>query len=112
VLIGFVPDDIRRNVNVYRRFLSDHELPLFKPRFRISDDGVLRLLPCPLAEALRARRIRCLDAAAAFPPGPGAGPADWFAAGGHYSPKGNGLVAVWLAGELRKWMPATGPPGQ
>jgi hypothetical protein len=112
VLIGFVPDDIRRNVNVYRRFLSDHELPLFKPRFRMSDDGVLRLLPCPLAEALRARRIRCLDAAAAFPAGPGAVPADWFAAGGHYSPEGNGLVAVWLAGELRKWMPATGPPGQ
>ncbi len=48
VLIGWVPDDIRRNVNVYRRFLSDRELALFKPRFRLDPGGQPILLPNPV----------------------------------------------------------------
>ena len=68
VLIGFVPDDIRRNVNVYRRFLSDHELPLFKPRFESSDGEDLRLLPNPLKDVNEYRRF-LEDPAAVLPYG-------------------------------------------
>ena len=49
VLIGFTPDDLRRVVNVYRRFVSTQEWPLTKPRFVLQDDGALVLIPNPLA---------------------------------------------------------------
>lgn len=48
VLICFTTDDMRRVVNVYRRFLSATELPLFKPRFELTGEDRLRLLPNPL----------------------------------------------------------------
>ena len=47
VLVGFVPDDLRRLVNVYRRFIDDREIPLFKPRFML-EGNTLKLLPNPL----------------------------------------------------------------
>jgi hypothetical protein len=48
VLICFTTDDLRRLVNVYRRFLSATELPLFKPRFELTSENQLRLLPSPI----------------------------------------------------------------
>jgi hypothetical protein len=45
VLIGFATDDMRRLVNVYRRFISNREFPLVKPRFRFDDRGALVLVP-------------------------------------------------------------------
>ena len=48
VILGFTTDDLRRLVNVYRRFLSSREIPLFKPRFAFDDHGGLRLLPTPV----------------------------------------------------------------
>jgi hypothetical protein len=47
VLIGLAPDNLRRAVNVYRRFLSDGP-PLTKPRFVFNADGRLDLRPNPL----------------------------------------------------------------
>jgi hypothetical protein len=46
--MGFVADDLRRVVNVYRRFTSTSELPLFKPRYLLSPSGELTLLPSPV----------------------------------------------------------------
>jgi hypothetical protein len=46
VVMGFTTDDLRRLVNVYRRFVSNRELPLVKPRFML-DRGDLVLLPNP-----------------------------------------------------------------
>ncbi len=57
VLIGFVPDDIRRTVNVYRRFISNRELPLFKPRYQLAEDGELHLLAAPVVGASGYERI-------------------------------------------------------
>src|ERR1041384_2373769 len=51
VIVGWVPDDLRRNVNVYRRFLSTDEQPLVKPRFVLSPTGALTLVPTPLSGA-------------------------------------------------------------
>jgi hypothetical protein len=48
VIIGFAPVDLGRTVNVYRRFVSNRELPLVKPRFVLSADGELVLLASPL----------------------------------------------------------------
>jgi hypothetical protein len=48
VLVGFAPVNMRRIVNVYRRFISTHEAPLVKPRFLLEPDGSLRLFPNPL----------------------------------------------------------------
>lgn len=48
VLIGFTTDDLSRTVNVYRRFRSSDEYPLFKPRFLLGDDGTLTLQPTPV----------------------------------------------------------------
>jgi len=48
VLIGFTPDDLGRVVNVYRRFRSNHEIPLVKPRYMLRENGELRLLPNPV----------------------------------------------------------------
>ena len=50
-LLGFAPDDLGRLVNVYRRFRSSDELPLFKPRFREGPDCSLELLPNPATSA-------------------------------------------------------------
>ena len=47
VIIGFVRDDLRRVVNVYRRFISNLELPLVKPRFALDGADSLVLLPNP-----------------------------------------------------------------
>jgi hypothetical protein len=46
VIMGFVSDDLRRVTNVYRRFISTQEVPLFKPRFVLRDSS-LTLLPNP-----------------------------------------------------------------
>jgi len=51
VIIGFTTDDLRRVVNVYRRFISNRELPLVKPRFTLDTLGRLVLLPEPLTHA-------------------------------------------------------------
>ena len=48
VIIGFATDDLRRVVNVYRRFISNREIPLAKPRFILDARGRLVLLPNPL----------------------------------------------------------------
>src|SRR2546422_86281 len=48
VIIGFATDDLRRVVNVYRRFISNREIPLVKPRFALDPRGVLVLRPNPL----------------------------------------------------------------
>lgn len=50
MLMGFVADDLRRLVNVYRRFISTSELPLFKPRYVLSPAGELVLLPTPVSD--------------------------------------------------------------
>lgn len=58
-LLGFAPDDLGRLVNVYRRFRSSDELPLFKPRFREASDGSLELLPNPAtSESFYERLLR------------------------------------------------------
>ncbi len=71
VLIGFAPVDLRRTENVYRRFISSHEVPLVKPRFALEPDGRLTLIPNPLprredwealaAEPSRARSLGAHD---------------------------------------------------
>lgn len=59
VVLGFVEVDYARNVNRFRRFLSVHELPLFKPRFLIAHgdtrETALELVPnaFPGAESMR-----------------------------------------------------------
>lgn len=57
VLIGFTPDDLRRIVNVYRRFISTLELPLAKPRFLLGPRQSLTLVPNPLAGPDAYRRL-------------------------------------------------------
>lgn len=47
VIMGFTTDDLRRVVNVYRRFISNRELPLVKPRFLVDSRGNLALIPNP-----------------------------------------------------------------
>ena len=47
VIIGFVRDDLRRVVNVYRRFISTRDFPLVKPRFTLDSHGDLVLQPNP-----------------------------------------------------------------
>ncbi len=49
VIIGFAPVNLRRVVNVYRRFISDREIPLVKPRFTISESR-LELIANPLLQ--------------------------------------------------------------
>lgn len=66
-LLGFSPDDLGRLVNVYRRFRSSREQPLFKPRFLEGPDGSLELLPNPAASvSFYERVLREPDAVAAF----------------------------------------------
>ena len=56
-LIGFHPDDLRRVTNRYRRFISTREWPLGKPRFLLSSDHELVLLPNPLAHRADYERL-------------------------------------------------------
>lgn len=57
VLIGFVPVNLRRIVNVYRRFVSINESAVtWKPRFILEDD-TLRLIPNPIADRDDLRRL-------------------------------------------------------
>lgn len=51
VVLGFAPVDLRRLVNVYRRFISNRELPLVKPRYVLTGNGGLELLPSPVRSA-------------------------------------------------------------
>jgi hypothetical protein len=48
VIMGFVADDLGRLVNTYRRFISEDEPPLFKPRFVFDSRDSLVLLPTPV----------------------------------------------------------------
>lgn len=57
VLIGFTPDDLRRMVNVYRRFISSLELPLAKPRYLLRPDRSLALARNPLPQRDDYRRL-------------------------------------------------------
>jgi hypothetical protein len=56
VIMGFVPDDLRRLVSVYRGFMAPHELPFTKPRFVLSGDSLV-LLPAPLRDTADYRRL-------------------------------------------------------
>ncbi len=47
-IIGFAPVNLRRVVNVYRRFISNREYPLLKPRFVIGENENLVWLPNPI----------------------------------------------------------------
>ncbi len=47
VIMGFAPVNLRRTVNVYRRFVSVGEQPRTKPRFRLADDQ-LELIDSPI----------------------------------------------------------------
>jgi hypothetical protein len=58
VVLGFTPDDLRRVVNVYRRFIDDREWPLAKPRFVLDDRGGLQLVPSPMPSAADYERLR------------------------------------------------------
>ena len=57
VIVGFVADDLRRLVNVYRRFIADNESPLAKPRFVLGDNGALTLIPAPLPNRAAYERV-------------------------------------------------------
>jgi hypothetical protein len=46
-----------RNVNRYQVFRGPGELPLFKPRFRLTDAGLLEELPIPYPGAAGARQL-------------------------------------------------------
>ncbi len=48
VAMGFIADDLRRLVNVYRRFVDSREVALAKPRFVLDGGQQLVLLPNPL----------------------------------------------------------------
>ena len=66
-ILGFAPTDFGRLVNVYRRFLSNHELPLVKPRFVLGARGELELVPSPVrAPADYARYLDRPDAVVAL----------------------------------------------
>jgi hypothetical protein len=56
VLIGFAPVNLRRSVNVFRRFISDRDLPLVKPRFALQDTQLI-LIPNPLPSRDEYRRL-------------------------------------------------------
>jgi hypothetical protein len=48
VFIGFMSENIRRSVNVFRPFYSAASAPFSKPRFLLRDGGGVRLLENPL----------------------------------------------------------------
>jgi hypothetical protein len=67
VVLGFPEVDLPRNVNRYRRFLDSRDLPLFKPRFLVDEQGELVLLPNPFpgeagSRAVLAEPRRALEA--------------------------------------------------
>ncbi len=52
VFIGFMPENIKRTVNVFRPFYGEATgLPLAKPRFLVENDGLV-LVPNPLSSLL------------------------------------------------------------
>ena len=55
-ILGFTEDDLRRLVNVYRRFVDAEEAPLFKPRFRLTR-GVLDLEQNPARDPAFLRTV-------------------------------------------------------
>lgn len=57
VVLGFAEPDYARNVNRFRRFMTVHELPLFKPRFLLGDRGTLELLPNPMRDEADLRAL-------------------------------------------------------
>ena len=50
VLLAFPPTDLARVVNVYRRFYSSDEVPLFKPRYELDGTGELSLVESPVRD--------------------------------------------------------------
>ncbi|MGQ0715414.1 MAG: SGNH/GDSL hydrolase family protein [Gemmatimonadaceae bacterium] len=48
VVMGFISDDLRRLVNVYRRFVDSREVALSKPRFVLDTNQGLRLVSNPM----------------------------------------------------------------
>lgn len=73
VVLGFAEVNYARNVNRFRRFLSVDELPLSKPRFKLSEAGELILIPNPFPHR------RDLEALLEDPTGVlAAAPDDWF----------------------------------
>ena len=50
VIVGFPPHALSRAVNVYRRFFSHADAPLFKPRFLLGPEGELTLVECPVRD--------------------------------------------------------------
>ncbi len=57
VLLGHFTDDVLRNVNQYRGFLGGHRFGL-KPRFVMSADGELQLVPLPELSADQLRQAQ------------------------------------------------------
>ena len=58
VLIGLAPDNFRRNVNVYRRFLTPQGPPLSKPVYVVDARDSLTLIPNPLRTEADLVRLR------------------------------------------------------
>ena len=57
VILCHESDDVIRNVNRYRNFISpQHDVPLFKPRF-VANNGHLQLVPVPEWSAQQYRRF-------------------------------------------------------
>lgn len=57
VLIGYMPENVQRHVNVFRPFYAPETmLPLAKPRFKI-EQGALRLVPNPMQNLEDYRRL-------------------------------------------------------
>lgn len=57
VAMGFIADDLRRLVNVYRRFVDSREVALAKPRYVLDAHHELALLPNPLPTPSDYRRL-------------------------------------------------------
>jgi hypothetical protein len=57
VLLGFTPDDLRRLVSVYRRFIDEREFPFTKPRFALDSGGALVLRPSPIRDTAGLARL-------------------------------------------------------
>src|SRR5207245_1342737 len=58
VVMGFTTDELRRTVNVYRRFISTRDVVVsFKPRYLIDAQGRLSRLDAPLRERADYERL-------------------------------------------------------
>jgi hypothetical protein len=64
----------------------------------------------PLLKPLKERGIEFLDAMEAFRATGMADSESWYAIGGHYSPKGNAIVADWLASEVMSLVESSAGP--